>query len=523
MHRSRIFFYILLSFIAGVFAGSFLDVSKNIVLIAVIVCALLIAVFYRRGSRFLNIRLALVAFLALFFLAGILRFSTIDSRTHNLQKFAEAQENIIDSQNRHPIKVTIYGYITSEPEVSSDKQRFVFFAKKLNADPYAIDLADKILVTARLYPQYRYGDKLKIYGQIKKPENFSDFDYIAYLAKDSVFTTMFYPEITGLSSNLEAQPLSKLLSKYEKAKTSILKKIFTVKNAFQKSINRSVSEPNAAFIEGILLGSRSQIPQEIKDDFARTGTSHILAISGYNIAMITLITSWFFLLFFRRPIAFWFSLAVVALFTILTGAQASVVRAAIMGAIVLLTRREGRLNDSRNAIVLAGAAMILLNPLILRHDIGFQLSFMATFGLIYLAPAIEKYFARLPKFFGLRETMIMTVSAQIFVLPLLIYYFRNFSIVSLPANLIILPTIPLAMILGFVGGLAGLAVPFLGQLIGYFAWLVTAFELGVIKLLAKPDWASLSIKLEWYWIVAAYLFLIALVVKSKKSEPDSEG
>ena len=515
MHRSQIFFYILLSFILGIFAGSFFDISKNVVLIAAVVCALLIAVFYRRGSRLLNPRLAFVAFLTLFFLAGILRFNTVNSKTHNLQKFAEAQENVIDPQNRHPIKVAVYGYITSEPEVSGDKQRFVFFAKQLSADPYVITLDDKILVTTQLYPQYRYGDKLKIYGQVKKPENFSDFDYIAYLAKDNVFTTMFYPEITS-STYLVAEPLSR----YEKAKISIFKKIFAVKNAFEKSIARSVSEPNAAFINGILLGSRSQIPQDIKDDFARTSTSHILAISGYNIAIVALIISWFFLLFFRRPTAFWFSLAGVALFTILTGAQASVVRAAIMGSIVLLARREGRLNDPRNAIVLAGAAMILINPLILRHDIGFQLSFAATMGLIYLAPAIEGYFQKLPSFFQLRETMIMTVSAQVFVLPLLIYYFQSFSIVSLPANLIILPTIPLAMILGFASGLAGLALPFLGQLIGYFAWFVTAIELGIIKLLAKPSWASLPIKLEWYWIVAAYGFLLALLVKSKKSKHD---
>mgnify|MGYP001593833419 CR=1 FL=1 len=90
MHRSQIFFYILLSFILGIFAGSFFDISKNVVLIAAIVCALLIAVFYRRGSRLLNVRLALVAFLALFFLAGILRFNTVNSKTHNLQKFADA-------------------------------------------------------------------------------------------------------------------------------------------------------------------------------------------------------------------------------------------------------------------------------------------------------------------------------------------------------------------------------------------------------------------------------------------------
>ncbi len=535
MHRSQIFFYILLAFILGVFAGSFLSIPKMAVLAITLVCAGLIAVFYRHNSRMLNISIALAAFLTLFFLAGILRYNAVNSRTRNLQKFAEAQENVIDPQNRHPIKVTVYGYVADEPQISGDKQRLIFLAKRLDVSPYLIELNEKVLITTQLYPHYQYGDQLKIYGQIKKPENFSDFepvrsrpaegaamaasgrpvssgfDYVAYLAKDGVQTTMFYPEITALPY-LEVEPLSRA----EKFKIEIFKKIFAVKNVFESSIVRSVSEPNAAFINGILLGSRSQIPQELKDDFARTGTSHILAISGYNITMIAMIISWFLLLFMRRPTAFWFSLAGVALFTILTGAQASVVRAAIMGAIVLLARREGRLNDPRNAIVLAGAAMILINPLILRYDIGFQLSFAATLGLIYLAPAIESYFQKLPKFFQLRETMIMTVSAQIFVLPLLLYYFKNFSVVSLPANLIILPTIPLAMILGFITGLAGLVVPFLGQVVGYFAWFLTTIELGVIKLFAKPDWAAVPIELNRLSVIVAYILLILFIHKLKK-------
>lgn len=480
---------------------------RNAVLIAAIICALFIAVFYRRGSRLLNPRLALAAFLALFFLAGILRFNTVDSKTHNLQKFAEAQENVVDPQNRHPIKVTIYGYVTDEPQVSGDKQRLVVYAKQLRAGQYLIDLQDKVLITTGLYPQYRYGEQLKIYGQTRRPENFNDFDYIGYLAKGGIFTTIFYPEI---------EPTSFEFSFVERIKTSFLGKIFAIKGAFEKSIARSVSEPNAAFIDGILLGSRSQVPQDLKDSFVRTGTSHILAISGYNITMVIMIFSWIFLFFMRRSTAFWFSLIGVTIFTILTGAQASVVRAAIMGVIVLLAHREGRLNDPRNAIVFAGGAMILINPLILRHDIGFQLSFMATLGLIYLAPAIERHFEKVPKWFGLREIIIMTVSAQIFVLPLLLYHFKALSLIALPANLIILPTIPIAMLLGFITGLSGLVLPFLGQLLGYFAWLLTFVELFIIRLFSRFSWAVVPIGINWYTLAGLYVILVWSTLKLKK-------
>ncbi|MBI2669708.1 MAG: ComEC family competence protein [Candidatus Yanofskybacteria bacterium] len=503
MHRSQIFFYILLAFIGGVFVGSFSDISKSTVLLAAIICTALIAIFYRRGSRLLNVKIAFVAFLTLFFLAGVLRYSTVYSKTHHLQKFAEAQQNVVDPQNKHPIKITLLGYIAGEPEINGSKQRLVFYAKQLDATPYVIKTDERVSVTTELYPRYHYGDIVKIYGNVRLPENFNDFDYRAYLAKDSIYTTLFYPEII-ITDNLGVQ----LLSKYEYAKIAIFRKIFAFKGAFESSIARSIAEPNASFIGGILLGSRSQIPQDIKDAFARTSMTHILAISGYNITIIAWLISAFSLLFFRRPTAFWFSLLGVALFTILTGAQASVVRAAIMGMLVLFAYREGRLSNTGNAIILAGTVMILINPLILRHDIGFQLSFAATLGLIYLVPAIEKYFAKVPEYFKLRETMTMTVSAQIFVLPLLIFYFKNLSLVSLPANIIVLPTIPFAMLLGFISGLAGMFVPFLGQLAGYFAWLLTAVQLGVIKLLAMPSWSAVSISFDWPMLIIAYCLLI---------------
>ncbi|MBI2063335.1 MAG: ComEC family competence protein [Candidatus Yanofskybacteria bacterium] len=503
MHRSQIFFYILLSFVLGIFAGSFFNISKITALVAAVICAALIAIFYRRDSGLLNVKLAFAAFVTLFFFAGVLRYNAVNSKTHNLQKFAEAQERVVDPQNKHPIKVTILGYISNEPEVIGNKQRFSFYAKQLNVPPYMVVVEERVLITTELYPRYQYGDQLWVYGNIKKPENFDDFDYISYLAKDRIYTTLFYPEIK-IADNLGVQ----LLSKYEYAKILIFKKIFVLKKTFEDSITRSIAEPNAVFINGILLGSRSQIPQDVKDDFSRTGTSHILAVSGYNITIVVMVISSFFILFLRRQTAFWFSLIGVAMFTVLTGAQASVVRASIMGSLVLLAQREGRLSDPRNAITLAGAVMILINPAILRYDIGFQLSFAATLGLIYVFPVLEKYFTKLPRLFNLRETFAMTVSAQLLVLPLLIYYFKNFSLTSLPANIIILPTIPFAMLLGFISGLIGIIMPFLGQFFGYFAWLLTTIELKIIKLLAAPSWATLAISFSWPMLLVSYCILV---------------
>jgi competence protein ComEC len=501
--KSRIFFYSLLAFAGGIFAGSFFDIPKTVVLAVALVCVLLIAVFFRKGSGLVNFKITLASFLIIFFLLGISRYNAVHSKQLTLTKIAEASAQLIDPANKHPIQVALYGYISGEPVTKGDKQQFVFFAKEMDALSRRIEINERVLITAWPYPKYEYGQNLKVFGEVRLPQSSADFDYVSYLAKDDIFTVSYYPEIS--QGNLA-------LGLYEKIKIGFFHGIFRVKNAFEASISRSVHEPNAAFINGILLGSRAEIPTDVKGDFSRTSTTHILAISGYNITIIAAIFSWFFLFFFRRPIAFWFSVAGIAIFAILTGAQASVVRAAIMGVLVLLAQREGRLSDPRNALVLTGALMVFISPRILRYDIGFQLSFAATIGLIYVAPLIKRYFERLPSFFNFRETFVMTLSAQFFVLPLLIYYFKNLSLVSLPANIIVLPIIPFAMLLGALTGVAGLILPFLGQLVGYFAWLVSEFELGVIKLFAKPSWAAVSVQFNWYAVILAYAAIIGFLI-----------
>lgn len=479
------------------------------------VCVIVIAIFFRRDSKILKPRLVLVAFIVLFVLFGVLRFNLTHTRFHILQKFAEASSQIKDSSGKHKIIIKLIGYISNEPEINKDKQRLTLESKTIEIGNRRLDTSEKVLIITRLYPEYRYGQAVEVNGELLLPKNFNDadgnnFDYVAYLAKDGVNTLMNYPEIKLAVIELPF---------YEQWKISVYNRVFQIKKLFADSINRSLAEPNASFINGILLGSRSQIPDEIKTAFARTSTSHILAISGYNITIIAGIISWFFLLFFRRPVAFWFSLTGVILFTIMTGAQASVVRASVMGILILIALREGRLYGAKNAIIFAGTIMILINPEILRYDVGFQLSFAATLGLIFFSPILEKYFEKLPALFNFRETLTMTLSAQILVLPLLLFYFRNLSLVAVPANILVLPMIPYTMAIGFATGLIGwlpIVGGFLSQLIGYFVWLLSSLELKIIELLARPNWAAIDIQFSWYLVVLAYFLIILVLIKYRK-------
>lgn len=499
MHPSQIFFGLLMSFIAGVALGSFFVVSQVVLLILIVLGIILILFTWRR-----NWYGVAVGFMLLLFAFGAVRTNSYQADHNILAKLAKQNAENIADQSRYKSKVLLYGYIDKEPKIKDDKQQIIFFAHALETESVGLQLNEHVLITANLYPRFDYGQIVKVEGELQLPQNLDDsgFDYKKYLAKDDIFTVMFQPHIA--SANFD-------LSRSERVRIALLKKNFFLKHKFEQSLNKILSEPYASFVDGILLGGSAQIPDAIVEAFKRTGTSHILAVSGYNITIVVSIISSLLLLIVARPIAFWLSAIGIIIFALLTGAEASVVRAAVMGIIVLFAQREGRLYEARNALLVAAALMIASNPAILRYDIGFQLSFGATLGLIYIVPLLERYFVRLPNIFSLRETFVMTLSAQIFVLPLLLYYFKVFSLVSLPANILALPLIPYTMLLGFLTGVIGIISLPIGKFFGLGAYLLSRIVLTIIGFFSKPGWALIDLSLQPYQVLATYGFLLVLV------------
>ena len=477
--------------------GSFLAFSQTTLYLLFIPPLILVAVFWRRKWK-----VVFVAFSVTIFLFGILR--TFDARINTtfVKKFAETN-----------FASTLSGYVASEFQNKGSYGQFVFRVKELKVPDFTIpeELNENILVITDSYPRYKFGEKLSLEGKISLPKNYNDFDYISYLAKDQIYTIAYRPS-AEVDETLRLGPIETL-------KVKFFRQIFSFKNKFESAIGMSVKEPHASFLNGILLGSKQNIPQELKDDFNVAGVSHITAISGYNITIVALLVSWFLLFFFRRNVAFWFSVVAIFVFTILTGASASVVRSALMGGLVLLANNSGRLYDSKNSLALVAFLMVLVNPMILRYDIGFQLSFMATIGILYLAPLLKNYFKKLPPVLNFGETFLMTVSAQIMVLPLILYYFHNLSVVALPANLLILPLVPLAMLSGFVTGIAGMIWSVLGLVVGAAAWLVSSLIIFLARLFSNSPYASLDVFISWRVLIVAYFFIILALVflKNKKA------
>lgn len=420
MTKSKIFLYILLSFLTGVFLASVLvlpyengEILKFLIGGIAVFGIISLALFWRKSNKFL------IGFFILFFAFGIFWYQS------DIQNSQKGVSDFFDKK--------IKGVIVEDPEFKNDKADYIL----------KTDSGLKILIQTMRYPEYEYGDEISVEGKIEEPKNFDDkFDYKSYLARDNIYFLSKNPRITLLSKNNGSQ---------------ILKQLYGFKNKLEGIFRQILPEPHASLLAGVTLGSKSDLPRNILDDFSRTGTSHIVALSGYNISAISLFIM-FVLGYFMisRSISFWVSLLTIVMFVLMTGASASAVRAAVMGILILIASQQGRLYTAKNALVFAGAVMVFLNPKILRFDVGFQLSFMAVLGLILLSPWIEGKIKNMPEIFGIKKALIATLSAQIFVLPLILYYFGAISWMSPLVNILIFPAVPMAMLLGFAGAFAGL-------------------------------------------------------------------
>ncbi len=251
----------------------------------------------------------------------------------------------------------------------------------------------------------------------------------------------------------------------------------TVRISLESNISQAFPEPHASYLRGLLVGVRSTLPQSLKKAFAQTGTSHLIALSGYNVSIIADNLNSLFG-------SFRFSILGILIFILATGASSSVVRAGIMGILALFARRYGHVFSASRALLIAVGIMVFVNPPILLGDIGFQLSVLATFGLIVLSGPIAKRLTWLPQRFGFREAASATLAAEIFTLPLILYYFGGFSIFAPVANILVLVTIPATMFFGFVAALMGYASSTLAPIAAWPAYLLLSYQLAVINFFA---------------------------------------
>ncbi len=363
----------------------------------------------------------------------------------------------------------------------------------------------KLRVLAKLppYPAFSYGARVMFSGSIEKPLSDS---YREYLAKERVRGIVAYPNIVA----------------HEVGTFSLRGVLYALREEIVGAFRNTLPAKEAALMAGIAVGAREDFSEEFRNAMAESGTTHLVALSGYNIMVVVTVAMTLFLTFFSRRLAFFATLGVVCAFVLMTGAEASVVRAAVMGGVALLARFMGQRMDVRNAILFAALIMVFVNPKVLVFDLGFQLSFLALIGIVYLKPAFDRILGweNKSEIFSWRENLTTTAAAQCAVAPLLIHTFGSVSISSLAANVLILEVVPLTMGLGFILAALSFVSIFLAQIVAFFAFIFLKFQTFMIELfaaLAFPIGAALSaLAVTCYYGV---LVLVIYLAKQRTNTP----
>jgi competence protein ComEC len=352
-----------------------------------------------------------------------------------------------------------------------------------NAKVYLETESGTILVFTDRHTTIKYGDKINVEGRLQQPEPFDTdlgrvFDYKNYLRAQKVGLIVRYPEIELLATNQGNPIISSLLG---------------IKKEFETSLESNLPEPASGLALGLLLGVKGAISEELEDSFRRSGVIHIVVLSGYNIMLVVGFVLFILGRLFRAKARFVLGVAAIICFACLVGFSATVVRASIMATLLLFVELTGRRYDALRALLVAGIFMLILNPYLLLYDVGFQLSFVATWGLIVFSPVVEKWVSALPTTLGIRTLVAATVATQVAVLPLLLYQIGEVSLVSIIANVLILPIVPVAMLFAFLLGIVGFFSTTLALPITALAYTSLIYIVEVASKLAEFSLATVSV------------------------------
>lgn len=447
--RVVLFYAATIGFAGGIFLRSFFDTGLPGITFFILL-SFVLGLIWRRNSSAVSAPYVLTAsvFLLLFAL-GALRMEW-------------ASWSAVDPvyEGRVGEEVTLEGTVVREPD-----------ARESTTHLY-VDVGDElVLAIADRFGSYEYGDRVTIEGELQKPEAFEtdlgrEFNYPGYLRARGVSYMLIYPELEVIGSG-EGNP--------------VIAALLSGKHAFMERIESLMPEPQVGLAEGLLLGVKRALGGDLEKTFRETGIIHIVVLSGYNVMLVVAFVT--YLLGVFMPIRFQlpFGLAAIAAFAIMVGLSATVVRASIMGSIILFARASNRSYLAMRGLLLAGAIMLIINPYLFAFDTGFQLSFLATMGLIVVAPHIEARLLRVPNsIVNAREFLTATLATQLFVLPILLYQIGEFSVVSVIVNVLVLPMVPVAMFLTFITGILG----FLSSALAGFVALLTYFSLEYILTIA---------------------------------------
>ncbi len=403
--------------------------------------------------------------------------------------------------------VSYEGVVVADPDIRETSQRVTVAVR--NEDKQV-----RVLAVTPLYPALSYGDRVRIAGELAYPEPFATlggrvFDYPAYLRKDDILLLVPQAEVELLDVSV---PRSMYL----------LRALFDARKAFAGGVARAIPEPAASLAMGMLVGGKQGLGKELLEAFTLSGLLPIVVLSGYNVMIVAEAVMRLCVLAPKR-FGTWAAVLAVVLFVLASGAGASAVRAGTMACIALFARATGRVYDALRILLAVFVLMVVWNPYLLLHDPGFQFSFAATLGIIVGTPIVSNWLSKIPSTM-LKEICATTIAAQLFVLPLLLYETGMLSLVAVPANVLALPLVPLAMLLSFVAGVIGLLAPVVAPIAGLPAYLVLALVIKIATVSASLPLAAHTLP-QFPFLITVLLYgsLALLVWKYKKTTPRPRG
>jgi competence protein ComEC len=408
----------------------------------------------------------------------------------------------------------VAGSVVDDPRPREDRVQVVIGDLVAAIDGQPVRLRDRLLVWMPRGIDVGSGDRLRVLSEIELADDFDGFAYREHLARQ------------GIGAIARARAATVVAEARGPAAA-----VAGIRGALLGGLNSIVPEPEAALGAGILLGVRASIAPEINEAFATAGLTHVVAISGWNIAIVAGLVAAMARPLERRPGGRWTSATVavttVALYVVLTGASPSVVRAALMAGCMLVARLGGSRAHAASALELAALLMLLVAPTVL-WDVGFQLSLLATAGLIWFGASVER---RLPGWPGwIREPVALTLAAQVTTLPVILVNFERLSLVAPVANVLVVPLVPMAMLCSALASIVGLVDGFLHPpvvgdvatwLAGGCAWLVLRIIVTLGSAVAALPYAAVDVSVPPA-VAIAWLPIVGLVTWAARSDPSPE-
>jgi len=457
---SRNLAWLMLYFCCGIIFARLIAISFWSLYLAALI--LLIACVFRVRKDFIN----KIFFSCLIFMLGALalRNSCILAKSH-ISNFISYKNNTI---------FTVKGFINSELELKDGKISFMFAAQELQFNNNNHKCSGDILVCLKEIRNLSYGDALILRGSAHKPFKLYGNNIYAIMRVNTPGSAI------SLNKNY-GWPVRRLA--------------FYIKSRIERIIYQRLSKLAAGILDAMVLGEKGNIPALVYDSMAKTGTVHILVVSGFNVGIVAFIVLLLFkALRFPRGIRHGLAIFCIIIYCFATGVQAPVVRATVMGIFFLsgfLIKREP---DVRNSLILSALFILLINPQEL-FSISFQLSFASVAAIIFLYPGLKEFFraesikSKILRF--ITEGCLVSLSAWLGTLGLVAYYFRLFCPITVLANIFIVPLATLITLSGFSMVIINFIIP---ACAGYFAYaneLFVALLLGVNKLLVRLPFAYL--------------------------------